>query len=74
MFCLTPKPSQSFFVYCRQSKGFFFLQKKSFLMKSGSGGLNKKLRESFLTALSLVIKKELTSSIRKLASKLKVHE
>ena len=41
MICLKLKPSQSFFVYCIQSKEIF-LQKKSFLRKKGSGGLNKK--------------------------------
>ena len=43
--CLMPKPSQFFFVYRIQNKESFFcffLQKKSFLRKSGSEGLNKK--------------------------------
>ena len=41
-----PKPSQSFFVYCIQSKEIFF-QKKSFLRKSRSVELNKKQKEAF---------------------------
>ncbi len=58
MICLTPKPSQSFFVYYIQSKENFFLQKKSFLRKRGSGGLNKKRKEGFLTVLTTAIKKD----------------
>ena len=51
-----------------------FSQKKSFLRKSGSGGLNKKRKESFLTALATAIKRDPTTSIRKHANELKVHE
>ena len=50
------------------------LQKKSFLRKVGSGGLNKKRKEGFLTALATTIKKDPIMSIRKHANKLKVHE
>ena len=35
----------------------FFLQKKSFLRKRRSGGLKKKRKEDFLTALATAIKK-----------------
>ena len=50
------------------------LQKKNFLRKRGSGGLNKKRNEGFLTALVTAIKKDHTTSIRKHADELKVHE
>ena len=73
---LTPKPNQSFFfVYSIQWKETFFfsLQKKSFLRKRASGGLNKK-QEGFLTALASPIKKDPTLSIRKHANELKIHE
>ena len=73
MICLTPKPSQSFFFNCIQSK-VFFLNKKSVLKKSGSRRLNKKQKEGFLSALSTAIKKDPTTSIRKYANELKVHE
>ena len=45
MICFTLKPSQSFFIYCIQSKEKF-LQKKSFLRKKDEvgGGLNKKMK------------------------------
>ena len=62
--CLTPKPSQSFFVYRIQSKEKK-LRKKSFSKKRGIGVLNKK-RKGFLTALVTVIKKD--------GIKLKVYE
>ena len=34
-------------------------------MKMGNGGMNKKRKEGFLTALDTVIKKDTTMSIRK---------
>ena len=40
----------------------------------GSGGLNKKRKEGFLTILVAAIKKDPTTPIRKLANKLKVHK
>ena len=61
MICLTPKPSQSFFVYRIQSKENFFTE-------MGSVKLNKKQKESFLTVLVTAIKKEHTASIRKHAN------
>ena len=51
-----------------------FLQKKSFLMKSRSGGLNKKRKGGFSVALATVIKKDPITSIRKLVNELKVYE
>ena len=39
------------------AKTKIFLQKKSFLRKGGSGGLNKKWKEGFLTSLATAIKK-----------------
>ena len=71
MICITPKRNQTFFVYRIQS---IFLQKKSVLRKRGSGGLNQKRKEGFLTALTTVIKKDPTASIRKHADELKVLE
>ena len=88
MIWLTQKPSQSFFVYCIQSKEFFFfffffLQKTNFLRKRESGGLNKKKKTKnkkqkrkvgFLTVLATAIKKDPSTSIRKHANELKVLE
>ena len=51
-----------------------FLQKKSFSRKMGSGGLNKKWKEGFLTALTTAIKKDPTTPIRKHTNELKVYE
>ena len=48
-----------------------FLQKKSFLRKRGIGGLNKKQKEAFLTALATRIKNDPTTSIRKPANEVK---
>ena len=50
------------------------LQKKSVLRKRRSGGLNKKRKEGFLTALTMAIKKDPTTSTRKHTNELKVHE
>ena len=61
---LNAEASGSFFVYSIQSKELFLL-KKSFLRKRGSGRLNKKRKEGFLTALTTAIKKDPTTSIRK---------
>ena len=63
MICLTPKPSQSFFVYRIQSEEKNW-QKKSFLRKRWSGGLNKKWKESFLIATA--IKKDPTKHTNEL--------
>ena len=73
MSCLTPKPSQSFFVYRIQNKEKN-LQEKSFLKKWGSGILKKKRKEDLLTAPATAMKKDPTTSIRKLANELKVHK
>ena len=58
--------------YSKQKKKI--LLKKSSPRKTGSGGVNKKLKEDFLTALATVIKKAPTTSMRKHANELKVHE
>ena len=63
MICLMSQPRQNFFDSHVQSKENF-LQKKSFLKKIGGGGLNKKQKEGFLATLAMVIKKDLTTSIR----------
>ena len=73
MICLKPKPSQSFFVYRIQSKDFFFTERQVF-KKKWSGGLNKKRKEGYKTALATVIKKDPITSIRKRANKLKVQK
>ena len=57
--------NRSFFVYSRWSKEKIFLQKRR------SGRLNKKWKEDILTALSMAIKKNFTTSIRKHANELK---
>ena len=63
MICLTPKPSQSFFVYRIQSKTK--CSKRAFLRERGGKGLKKKRKEGFLTAKSTMIWKDPTMSIRK---------
>ena len=50
------------------------LEKKSFLRIKVSEEMKTKRKEGFLTALLRMIKKDPTSSIRKQANKLKVHE
>ena len=72
MIFLTLKPSQSFFVYSNQSKEKK-IRKKRFLRSRGSRRWNKK-RKGFLTSLATTIKKDSTTSIRKLANELKVQE
>ena len=47
------KPKLLCLPYTKQG---YFLQKKSFLRKRTSGGLNKKSKEGFLTALARPIK------------------
>ena len=60
-----PKPSQSFFVYCIQSKEKS-LQKKSFLRKRERGGVNTKQKQDVVWAflIATVIKKDPTTSIK----------
>ena len=54
---------------------FFFLHKRNFLRKKESGGLKKNNeKEGFVTVLSTAIKKDMTTSIRKHANELKIHE
>ena len=74
MICLTLKPSQSFFVYHIQSKEKLFTEKEFFKEKGEGGGLNKKQKQGFLTALTAMIKKDPIKSIRKSANELKVHK
>ena len=69
MICLTPKRSQSFFVYPKQ----MFLEKKSFLKKRENRGLYKKRKKAF-KLLAAAIKKDPTTSVRKHADELKVHK
>ena len=69
MICFMPKLSQSFFVYRIQSK-----KKCFFFKKRVNGGLNKKWKEGFLTALDTAIKKGPIISIRNHANEMKVCE
>ena len=69
MICLTPKPSQSFFIYRIQTKEkfflfFFFLQKNSFSKKRGMEDWTNNEKKFFLTALVTAIK-DLKISIRR---------
>ena len=73
MICLTPKLSQSFFVYCIQSKENFFTEKELFKEK-GSGGLNEKKTKRRLFNCSCYGHLEGPHmTIRKHANELKVH-
>ena len=79
MICLTPKINQRFFVYCIQIKEklFFFcfasfFAEKQFPKEKGEWRMNKKEKDFFLTALSTVIKKDPSMSIRKHVNELKV--
>ena len=72
MICFTPKLRQIFLFTLYKAKKNC-LQKKSFLRKRVSGGLNKNQKD-FLTALAMPIKKDPTTSIRKHANELKDHE
>ena len=73
--CLTPKPSQNFFVNCIQGKHNFF-PKKSIFKGRGEWRIEPKneKKKGFLTAHAMAIKKDPTTSIRKHANELKVHE
>ena len=58
-FCFVYGRQKLFLLYTKQRK---FLQKKTFLRKRGGcGGLNKKRKEGFLTALVTEIKDPITS-------------
>ena len=51
-------------------RNILFTEKELF-MERGRGGLNKKRKEGFLTAIAATIKKDPTTSIRKHANELK---
>ena len=72
MICLTPKPSQIFFVCPIQSKEIFFTENELFKEK-GEGRIeqNTKRRLFFFAALVMTVQKDPTTSIRKHANKLK---
>ena len=73
--CLTPKPSQSFFVNRIPSKEkFSFYRRRVFKEKAWWRIEQNKLKEDFLTALVTGIMKGTTTSIRKHANELKVNE
>ena len=57
-----------------KARTFFFFTEKELLRKRESGGLIKKRKEGFLTAVASVIKKDPTTSIKKHANELKVHK
>ena len=59
------KPKFLCLMYTKQKD---FLQKKCFLRQRGSGRLNKKRKEGFLAALTITIKKDQTTSIKKPAN------
>ena len=65
------KPKFLCLLYTKQRKN---LTEIVFLRKKGSGGLHKKRKEGFLTALATVIKRGPTKSIIKHANELKFHE
>ena len=61
MVCLTPKPSQSFFVYSIQRKKY----RKELFKEKREWRIEQKRKEGFfLTAFATVIKKDPTNSIR----------
>ena len=70
MIFLTPKPSQIFFVYRIQSKEKAFTGKELFKEKRGVADGQKNEKNGFLTAFAM----KHTTSIRKNANELKVHE
>ena len=70
---LNAELSESFFVNYIQTKEIK-ITVKNILRKRGSGRLNQKRKERFLTALSTVIKKGPTTSIRKHSNEFKVNE
>ena len=74
--CLMSKPSQKKKKFHNNWSFFLkiYLQKKSFLRKRRRGGLKKNRKEGFLTALTMTIKGDPTSSIRKHVNELKVHK
>ena len=76
MICLTPKLSQSLFVYCiqRQRKGFFFYRKRASYEKGKVKEWAKNGMKAFFIALATAIKKNPTPSKRKDANELKVYE
>ena len=67
-----PKPKFLCLPFTKQRKKIH--RKRVFLRKKGCRGLNKKQKESFLTAVATAIEKDPTTSIRKYAYELKVHE
>ena len=66
------KPKFLCLPYTKQER--YFTEKEIFKKKRGWRGLNQKQKESFLTAFATAIKKDTTTSIRKYAYELKVHE
>ena len=71
MMCLTSKPSQSFFVYCIQSKKNF-CRKRAFYGKGREKHWTKYKKEGFLISLARAIK--MNPTIRKHSKELNVHE
>ena len=66
------KPNMFSLPYTKQRK--FLTGKKSFLRKRRNGELNQKIKEGFLNALTIVIKNDPETSLRKQAYELKVHK
>ena len=57
-----------------KTKKFFFFTEKEFFLWKRRGGLNKKRKEGFLTALATALRKDCTTSVRKHANEFKIHE
>ena len=73
MICLTPKPSQTFLSILYKTKKTFY-GKRAFEGKAEVEDWTKKWKEGLLSALAMVIKKDLTKLIRKHADEFKDHE
>ena len=74
MICLTLKPSQSlFFLISRIQNKEFLFPETELIKEKEAWGIEQK-RKGFLIALATAIKKGPTTSIRKYANELKVHE
>ena len=74
MMCSTPKPNQSVLPTAYKAKTFLFQKKELFQGKEKLKDWIKKGKESFVTALAMVIKKVPTTSTRKHANELKTED
>ena len=74
MIFLKPRPTQSFFVCCIQSKEKFSTEKKKKIKQKGEWRIEQKMKRRLFNCSRIAIKKDLTMSIRKYANELNVHE